>query len=114
MGRKLPAADADADQHRRRNHGANRGNRADGDVERAGDDDHRLADRQQPDDHDRLGQAVHDVLPGKELVAAAHAKPAAHDGDQKNKHDQRKDQRKIVGADKADQSAGKFRCAVLA
>ena len=37
--------------------------RADRDVERAADDDDRLADGEQTDDHDALGEAVHQVLP---------------------------------------------------
>ena len=57
-----------ADQDRGSHHRADRSNRADRNVERAGDDHHRLANRQQADDHDGLGQAVHQVLPGEELV----------------------------------------------
>ena len=74
---------ADAHQHGCGDHRADRSDRANRDIERAGDDDHRLTNRQQPHDDNRLCQAVPQVLPGEELIAAFKTKPAAYDCDQK-------------------------------
>ena len=115
VGRMCKPQPADADQHRSRDDRADGGDGAHRNVEGAGDDHHGLADGHQPDDHDRLGQAVHQVLPGEKLIASLKSEPAAHHGDEENQHDQGEDQREVVGANKSeDGTPGAFRlCAGL-
>ena len=77
----MPGEESDQDRageqaHHALRHGDRRhdrrdaGDRADRDIKRATDDDDGLAHREQTDDHHALGEAVHQVLPRQEVLAA--------------------------------------------
>ena len=91
--------------HDRREHRRDARDRANRDIEGAADDHHGFADGQQPHDHDALGEAVHQVLPRPEEVAALHADERRDDTDEDDQDHQRADQRQVVDADRGDDPA---------